>query len=240
MDQSPLSSRLDLAKRWGRQAVTWAVEQSRKSPRIALLVWGMVACVPLFVGLDPWLSQVIRLKMSDDLRGFFTVITDVGLGGPWYLGFAAGWVICMAAAGLSLTTEAHELWRTRARSWSFALLSLAASGIAVQVLKFLFGRARPKFLFNEGIYGFFPLSGHNSFPSGHSQVIVGAMAALWFVYPRYRPVYAVVAVVIAFSRVVVGAHFLSDTIMGGLLAIVMCLWVRDRYQQNGRPDVTLR
>lgn len=217
-----------------------ALRLTQIHPRLGLLLWGMVACLPLFLWIDPWLSQTLRLKLSDDLRGFFSVITDAGLGGPWYIGFAAGWVICSAAAGLALTTDAYELWRARARSWGFALMSLAASGVAVQALKFLFGRARPKHFFNDGVYGFFPLSGHNSFPSGHSQAIFGAMAALWFVYPRYRPLYAVTAVTIAFSRVAVGAHYLSDTIMGGLLAIVVCLWVRDRYLRDGRPDIILR
>lgn len=240
MDQSPSPSRLQAAFRHGHQALCLTKGWCRHHPRLAVLGWGMVGCLPLFLGLDPWLSQTLRLKMSEDLRGFFSIITDIGLGGPWYLGFAAGWLICMAAAGLALTTDAHELWRTRARSWSFALLSLAASGIAVQALKFLFGRPRPKYYFSDGLYGFHPFSGHNSFPSGHSQAIVGAMAALWFVYPRYRPAYAVIAVMITFSRVAVGAHYLSDTIMGSLLAIVVCLWVRDRYRQDGRPDVTLR
>lgn len=240
MDQPSSPSRLQAVVRLGRLAMSLAVEWSRRHPRLALLAWGMIGCLPLFLWLDPWLSQILRLKLSPDLRGFFSIITDIGLGGPWYLGFAAGWLVCMAAAGLALTTDAHELWRTRARSWGFALLSLAASGVAVQALKFLFGRARPKFYFNEGLYGFYPLSGHNSFPSGHSQAIVGAMAALWFIYPRYRLAYVVIGAGIAFSRVAVGAHYLSDTIMGSLLAIVVCLWVRDRYRQDGRPDITLR
>ncbi|WP_081628492.1 phosphatase PAP2 family protein [Novispirillum itersonii] len=239
MSLSSLRHRLTPALHLGSRALSQARIWSLRHPRLATLVWGLVGCLPLFLGLDAWLSQAVRLKLSGDLRGFFSTITDIGLGGPWYIGFAAGWLICMATAGLSLTTEAHELWRIRARSWGFALMSLAASGIAVQALKFLFGRARPKFYFNEGVYGFFPFSGHNSFPSGHSQAIVGAMTALWFVYPRFRPAYVVIGATIAFSRVAVGAHYLSDTIMGSLLAIVVCLWVRDRYRDNGRPDVTL-
>lgn len=78
-----------------------------------------------------------------------------------------------------------------------------------------------------------------SFPSGHTSV-----AALTMLFPVVLPVFypekqnkvlkwficgAVYALVIGFSRILVGAHYLSDVGMGGLIAIVGICIVNEIY-----------
>ena len=106
---------------------------------------------------------------------------------------------------------------------AFLFLSVAASGIVVDVLKVFFGRSRPKLLFQSDLYGFTWLSwrsDHWSFPSGHSATIVALMTALWFLWPRHLLFYILVAAIVCMSRVVVGAHYLGDVLAAALIAVL--------------------
>lgn len=177
--------------------------------------------------------------LAPDTFGFFKTITDIGLGGHWYVLALLAWAGCTVASGLALTTTAHEVWRLRARSAAYVLATMIAAGLLVQILKLAIGRLRPRLLFENGAYGFDPFSGANSYPSGHSQVIWSVMIALWFVYPRYRAAYVVVAVLVSASRVATTVHFLSDAVMGSVLAVVVAILVKDWFQRDGRPSVRL-
>jgi lipid A 4'-phosphatase len=106
---------------------------------------------------------------------------------------------------------------------AFLFVSIAASGIVVDFLKFILGRPRPKLLFNAGVYDFSWLGMHPdhwSFPSGHSATIVALMMALWCLWPRHLLFYVLVACLVASSRVAVGAHYLSDVLAGAFIAVL--------------------
>lgn len=98
--------------------------------------------------------------------------------------------------------------------------TLLAGGIAVQLLKRLFGRARPSRLWSEDIYGFyfFETNGsYFSFPSGHTTVFFGSWMAFGMMLPRWRPVFFVIAFCGAFTRVLVEMHYFGDLLGGALL-----------------------
>jgi lipid A 4'-phosphatase len=106
---------------------------------------------------------------------------------------------------------------------AFLFLSIAASGVIVDVMKVVFGRSRPKLLFQSDVYGFTWLSwqsDHWSFPSGHSATIFALVTALWFLWPQHLLFYILVAVIISMSRVVVGAHYLADIVAGASIAVL--------------------
>ncbi|WP_200762317.1 phosphatase PAP2 family protein [Nitrosophilus alvini] len=122
----------------------------------------------------------------------------------------------------------------------YALLvfwSVAISGIAVNILKIIFARYRPKMLFSEGLYGFdwFHL-GHSfaSFPSGHSTTAFSAFVAFSFIWPRYRYLFFAAATLIAVSRVGVTAHYPSDIVAGALLGSVTAIMVHKKLFQGKR------
>lgn len=190
--------------------------------------------------IDRPLALFMRGMRNSEMGQFFAAITEIGRGWPWYLGFASAVLVCLSASKLSLTTARHDVWRARTRSFCFALTALVTSGVAVTILKQLFGRYRPKMLFSEGLYGFAPFSGNTSFPSGHTQVIFASMAALWFLFPRWRLIWALTAGLAGFSRVAVTAHYLSDVVMGGTLAVVVTVSVRRWFEQNNAPSVVIR
>ncbi len=112
----------------------------------------------------------------------------------------------------------------------FVWLSVAISGILVNIIKIIFARPRPKMLFADNLYGFeyFKFGQSWSFPSGHSATAWSLAIALIFLFPTYKKELLILAVLIAFSRVVLCAHFLSDILIGGLLGALTVL-VLEKY-----------
>src|SRR5207253_9816616 len=106
---------------------------------------------------------------------------------------------------------------------AFVFISIAASGVIVDGLKITFGRPRPKLFFQSNIYAFSWFSWHPdhwSFPSGHAATIAALMTALWYVWPQHLLFYILAGAIVAASRIVVGAHYVSDVLAGGLIAVV--------------------
>ena len=109
------------------------------------------------------------------------------------------------------------------------------SGIAVDVVKLLIGRTRPRdhefATVWDSFQGWVPMLGSGgtgdalnssiqSFPSGHAATAVGLAVALSYLYPRGRWLFGLYAVLAAVQRLHVGAHFFSDTLAG---AAIGCL-----------------
>lgn len=114
----------------------------------------------------------------------------------------------------------------------YVLWVIVVSGIIVNVLKIVFGRFRPRYLVNDGFYGFewFEFGyRYASFPSGHSATAFGIGFALALMFPRYRVLHCLVWGFIAFTRVIVGAHFLSDVVVGSFIGALTALYLYHSY-----------
>lgn len=92
-------------------------------------------------------------------------------------------------------------------------------------LKWAFGRARPEkdlgiihFRFLEGDDGPF-----QAFPSGHTTAAVCLALLLGIYFPKARWVFYLWAVVVAFGRIYVDKHWLSDTLAGAAIALLSVL-----------------
>lgn len=128
-----------------------------------------------------------------------------------------------------------KIWSNRAL---FAFSSLSLSNILVMILKFIFGRYRPKMLFKEQLYGFefFQLKGKiTSFPSGHATTIVALMLCLYFIYPKYRVIYFIIALVIVASRVVLCHHYLADVVFGSYLGVISTICLKHFFEKKDLP-----
>jgi membrane-associated phospholipid phosphatase len=118
----------------------------------------------------------------------------------------------------------------------FVFVSVALAGLATDVLKILVGRSRPWMLFRAGAYDFWPLqlsADYQSFPSGHAACAAAAALALAVVVPRYRVQLLLAALLIALTRVVTLAHYLSDVAAGAALAWLVVVCVQRAFARNG-------
>ncbi len=146
------------------------------------------------------------------------------------------------------------LWVLARRPLTRVLQAAVLCGVSVivaetikQGLKYAFGRYWPETwvqnnpsLIRDGAYGFNWFhggAGYASFPSGHTTVTCAVISVLWLLYPRWRPLYALIVLAVGIGLIGADYHFLSDVIAGGFLGVsigwmTVALW-------QARPDPPL-
>jgi len=100
-------------------------------------------------------------------------------------------------------------------------IGFVATGLAVQILKHLIGRARPKHADSFIMIGPSWKSGYDSFPSGHT---AGAFCLAYILsryYPKYRILFFLCAVLVGVGRLKIPSHFLSDVFAGAIFGLFM-------------------
>jgi membrane-associated phospholipid phosphatase len=60
-----------------------------------------------------------------------------------------------------------------------------------------------------------------SFPSSHTSGATGLGLALWWLYPRIKPLVIVLIVVVGAARVILNAHYLSDVLAGAAVGLII-------------------
>ncbi len=185
----------------------------------ALLVAVVISVMVAFDGPAAWVQSI-----DDSVHGFFVtneVSALVALGR--FFGFV-GSVPVMATVVVAIAAYLGS-----ARRWNEFMvwvIAIAASQAVIVTMKSLYGRQRPSLSLMETV--------DLSFPSGHA--VTGAVVAFGLVLvvvppSKRRRVYWFVAVayavMMAWSRVYVRAHWLSDVTAGLAIgtAIVALAWL---------------
>lgn len=158
------------------------------------------------------------------------------------LGNSTGYIVVFFM--LFVLFKYYLRWTIAANRALFLLAAVALSGLATDLIKPLVGRLRPKLLFEAGLYGFEPLRigyEYNSFPSGHATTVFALAASLALFFPRWRlPLFSFAAVV-GFSRIIVGAHYLSDLMAGAYIGVMTVFALAIVCHRRGwihcRPDM---
>ncbi|MBF4563044.1 phosphatase PAP2 family protein [Microbacterium sp. VKM Ac-2870] len=166
---------------------------------IAVTVWlGIQVVVEADVNVDEWWNVFVDHFAFLDPAALVMNF----LGGGWFATF----VVPLGGVALMLVLR-------RPRGALFVVVASVGSVAVVQLLKAVFGRARPEDMIVSSDSG--------SFPSGHTGNAATIAVIAVVLFPRIG-----VAIVggawvfaMAFSRTQVHAHWLSDTVGGALVGI---------------------
>ena len=114
------------------------------------------------------------------------------------------------------------------RIFAAMILACALAGVVTRVVKVSAGRARPNVQSEAQWNGprFSPR--YNAFPSGHTAASTAFFATLAFASWRIGLGLLAVPLLIAFSRMYVGAHHLSDVVCAGLSGALVAYFVARR------------
>jgi len=118
------------------------------------------------------------------------------------------------------------------------LMSIPLSNLVIEILKSLLGRARPKLLYSQDLFGFTFLSFTNafkSFPSGHACTIGAICGAVACFYPRATFFLTSLALLLAFTRIILAQHYLSDIIAGVAAGILLSQWIYGIMRKQNIP-----
>ena len=177
-------------------------------------------------GFDLWIfsffTQFNYGLGSKYLKNFFVRITDLGDSLWYFLFFIILFLVSFIMKIFDTISDAKYFYLKKLCIFSFSYLFFV--GLITQIIKHLIGRPRPNHsqLDNNFEFYFFTTeSSFHSFPSGHSSTIIAITIILSLAIPNLRYFFYFFGFLIALSRVVVGAHFLTDVVGGVLVAIVV-------------------
>jgi membrane-associated phospholipid phosphatase len=117
--------------------------------------------------------------------------------------------------------------------WESLITSLIVSAVFTNLLKKLFAVPRPAAVFDNDTFVIIgrALKGHNSLPSGHSIATFTVLASVLFAFMPMKLKYKITwfifilftGLIIAFTRVGVGAHYPIDVVVGSIIGYISAL-----------------
>jgi len=193
-----------------------------RPPRYPRLDWKLPLCFCLS-------TIVISVLVLDAPLASFRGLWSAGIvaAAERTEGLGWAWWYIVPALLVALVVNLSD-WHGRTRrqllvlyNWTclsvFMLLSVGLFGLAVTLARRFIGRARPHFFADSGVLSFSPFAMdpyYASFPSGHAATIGALAGALVLFFPRSRYVVIPLAIWLAATRAVAGAHYPSDVVAG--------------------------
>lgn len=167
---------------------------------------------------------IISLILDKNIGNFVSLIKNpfFDLIFNWFTSFISVFVILIIATTLFLFEE-------KKREWVFPLwLSFILSIVVSFILKLIIARPRPS------IELFYPLINtlSYSFPSMHAMIAFAAVPVLGKEFRKLKWFWILFAFLVAFSRVYLDFHFLSDVVFGafaGYFIGVLIVYVEEKY-----------
>ena len=188
---------------------------------LALLLISIFVSYKLDIGFYIYFNTINNSLETVYLKQFFTNITSLG-DSLWYFSLCFfGLLLIFIFSKLRIITD--KIFNDLKNLLYYLFVSLLVTGFITQVLKHVVGRPRPNYTNMDEAFSFdfFSTSSNfHSFPSGHSSTIFILALVLSTAVPKLRYLFLFFASVVAFSRVVVGAHFFTDIIGGVVVAFI--------------------
>jgi membrane-associated phospholipid phosphatase len=199
---------------------------------MALAAVAVIALVAAFF-LDHAAAAWIGAHSSPELKRAMQTVSRVG---DWPAHVIAG----LLGTAIAFVMKS----KTWMRIFLAMLVALALAGVSGRVVKLATGRARPSVKTEAHWNGPRYSSKYHAFPSGHTASSTAFFVALFLKRKKIGAPLLLIPVLIALSRMVVGAHYLSDVtfaaILGVICAVLATRWLstRDSSQTNHFSPIT--
>lgn len=151
-------------------------------------ILGILLLVVSFI-FDSQILNFITSLRTDTVISFMMFITPIGF--------------------LFIVLASYSFLLRNPKNLFLLALSVVITYVIGFILKLLIMRERPDLaLLQESTY---------SFPSNHAAIIFSTLPIMSKIFSKYTYLFVVIAFLIAFSRIYLGVHYMSDLIFGGLL-----------------------
>jgi undecaprenyl-diphosphatase len=198
--------------------------------RAAIFYWLIgIAIAAVAIGaafyLDDTVWHVIQQHQNRALRSF---MHNVSRFGDW----PSHLVLGLFLLGIA--------WWRSSKKWTRIFLSMlvamAIAGVAADVIKRAIPRARPSVKSELRWGGPRFSTKYHSFPSGHVAASMAFFGVLMFARRRIGLACLPIPILIGFSRMYIGAHYLSDVVFGAVLGMLCAFIVTRLILREHRPS----
>ena len=187
--------------------------------RAAVFYWLIsiaIAAIVIFAAFhwDNTVRDFIAQHQNPTMRN---LMRNVSRFGDWPEHFALGLIFAAIA-----WWRGNKKWT---RIFLAMLIALSIAGLAGRAIKFSTGRARPSVKAEQVWNGPRLSSKYHAFPSGHVVASTAFFAVLVFANRRIGLPCLAIPILIGFSRLYLGAHYLSDVVCAAVLGILCAFLV---------------
>jgi len=174
---------------------------------------------------DDVLSDFIAQHQNPGMRNF---MRNVSRFGDWPEHFALGLILAAVA-----WWRGNKKWT---RIFLSMLIALSIAGLAGRAIKISTGRARPSVKAEQIWNGPRLSSKYHAFPSGHVVASTAFFGVLTFAsWPIGLPC-LLIPMLIGFSRIYGGAHYLSDVVCAAVLGMLCAILVARFFLKIGNQQ----
>jgi membrane-associated phospholipid phosphatase len=169
--------------------------------------------------IDPWVFHHVQNPHVYD-QDWGRALRSVGYWPLWMVLALAWWLV----------DRQHGHGHRRA---AFVAGSVTVAGILGEVLKLIIRRERPGTL--NGAYAFRPFTDHLfssrnfGMPSSHAVIAFSGAAAMSMVFPEATVIWYALAIGCGVTRILSGAHYLSDVVAGAAIGIAVAIVIARRW-----------
>jgi membrane-associated phospholipid phosphatase len=202
----------------------------KRGPLFYWLIGTLIVAVIIVAAFyfDAPVANFMATHQSPGLRDF---MRNVSRFGDWPEHFLIGLALFSFARW-----RGNKKW---ARIFLSMLTALAIAGLVGRAIKVSAGRARPSVRTEERWHSLSWDQKYHSFPSGHVDASIGFFGVLFLARRRIGLVCLPIPILIGFSRMYLGAHYLSDVVCAAVLGIVAAVLVwrfANRRFEEESPD----
>jgi membrane-associated phospholipid phosphatase len=186
----------------------------------AAVFYGLIGIVIIVIGIVTAFhfdAPVTKFMASHQNPVMHNFMRNVSRFGDWWEHFLVGLVLAGVACW-----RGSKRWT---RIFLCMLVALSIAGLVGRAIKISTGRARPSVKAEQVWNGPRWSSKYHAFPSGHVVASTAFFAVLGFANWRIGLPCLAIPIVIAFSRIYGGAHYLSDVVCAAVLGILCALLV---------------